>query len=248
MRFIGVIDSGVGGLTVLQRLRQSKPCNYVYIADHAFCPYGTKTNEMVYSRASKLVDYLKSQGAQAVVLACNTMSCFAHTLQRVHNLPIYDVISPTCKYIADVGVQKVALLATKSTIANGAYQTILASRGIQTAAFDCSAFVPFVERRATTSAACRQAVDKALCNLPQTKPDAVILGCTHFPLLRSLIARYCADGIIVESRCDLTEDIVASCDLQDTVRYFTTGDADLADYAAGSVKNDAIRFKSISLP
>ena len=97
MGFIGVIDSGVGGLTILQQLQQSHPYNYCYIADHAFCPYGNKSNDVIYSRASKLVRHLQGQGAQAVVLACNTMSCFADKLQQEHNLPIYDVITPTCK-------------------------------------------------------------------------------------------------------------------------------------------------------
>ena len=198
MDLIGIIDSGVGGLTILQQLQQSRPYNYRYIADHAFCPYGNKSNDVIYSRASKLVQYLKGQGAQAVVLACNTMSCFADKLQQEHNLPVYDVITPTCKRLAGSNARKVALLATKSTIANGYYQQLLSKYGIQVVTFDCSAFVPYIEQGTTTSLACQRTVDKALRDLPKTKADAVILGCTHFPLLRSQIAYYCDNAAIVQ--------------------------------------------------
>lgn len=247
MGFIGVIDSGIGGLTVLQRLRQTSKYNYVYIADHAFCPYGTKTNEMIFGRANKLVCYLKDQGAKAVVLACNTISAFAERLQQAYGLPIFDVITPTCNRLANSGVHKVALLATKSTIANGAYQTILSQSGILTTTFDCSSFVPYVEQCATTSLACQCAVHKALCDLPKAHPDAVILGCTHFPLLRSQIAYYCGDGSIVECCCDLPNNIATTFDLSNNVKYLTTGNADFANTASSWVKNSKVRFKHISL-
>lgn len=247
MDFIGVIDSGVGGLTILQQLQQSRQYNYRYVADHAFCPYGNKPNSVIYSRASKLVHYLKSQGAKAVVLACNTMSCFDDKLQQEHNLPMYDVIAPTCKRIASSNARKVALLATKSTIANGYYQKLLSQYGIQVVAFDCSAFVPYVEQGAATSLACQRAVDNALRNLPKTNADAVILGCTHFPLLRSLIAYYCDDAAIVQCSCDLPTDIAAAFDAKQSVAYLTTGDADFAITAAQCFKDKRVVFQHISI-
>ena len=141
MGFIGVIDSGVGGLTVLQRLRQNYAYDFVYVADHAYCPYGAKSNDVVFSRASALVQYLKNNGAPGVVLACNTMSVYAKQLQQLYEVPVYDVITPTCKRIVESGVKSVALLATRSTIANGMYQENLSRHGIDVVPFDCSGFV-----------------------------------------------------------------------------------------------------------
>lgn len=246
MGFIGVIDSGVGGLTILQRLLRHHTYNYVYVADHAFCPYGTKPNDVIFSRASKLVGHLKTQGAQAVVLACNTISAYASKLQHTHNLPIYDVITPTCKQlVASPNVKLVALLATRSTIANGAYQSRLSQHGIQVAAFDCSAFVPYVEQCATSTFACQQTVERTLCTLPQTHADAVVLGCTHFPLLRSQIAFYCDNDKIVECHCDLPKDIVSATAPQPIVKYFTTGDVNFANSAAACFHN--VQFTHICL-
>lgn len=246
MGLIGVIDSGIGGLTILQQLLQSTSYNYVYIADHAFCPYGSKPNDIIFSRANKFVNYLKKQGAQAVVLACNTISVFADKLRQVHNIPIYNVIIPTCqRIVANPDVKRVALLATKSTIANGAYQDYLSQYGVEVATFDCSAFVPFVEQHSTTTLACAQTVKKVLNALPKTRSDAVILGCTHFPLLRRQIAYYCDDSKIVECGADLPDDINAAIAKNRTVKYLTTGDVDFANSAASCFSN--VSFKHICL-
>lgn len=246
MGFIGVIDSGIGGLTILQQLLSSTIYDYVYVADHAFCPYGNKPNEVLFSRASKLVNYLKKQGAQAVVLACNTISVYANKLQQVHGIPIYNVITPTCQQlIANTAVKRVALLATKSTITNGAYQDYLSQHGVKVVAFDCSAFVPFVEQRSTTTLACAQTVKNALRALPQARVDAIILGCTHFPLLRRQIAYYCDDSKIVECRAEIPADIDAATSTRRMTKYLTTGDVDFANSAALSFSN--VNFRHISL-
>lgn len=238
MGFIGVIDSGVGGLTILQKLLNDYTYNFVYIADHAFCPYGVKPNDVIYNRAGMLTDFLKNQGAQAIVLACNTLSVFANRLQQDFNLPVYDVITPTCRQITqDVSLRSVALLATQSTIANNVYQSVLSKCDIEVVPFDCSSFVPFIEQRSINSLACQQTVDLALRHLPQTRADAVILGCTHFPLLRRQISYYCFEAKIVECRCDLPSDIDGATDARQSVRYYTTGDVEFANAAAAYFKS-----------
>ncbi len=247
MGLIGVIDSGVGGLTVLQKLLQQNSHNFIYIADHAFCPYGNKPNEIIFDRASKLTQFLKSQGAQAVVLACNTISVYAQRLQQQSGLYVYDVITPTCKRIAESGAQTVALLATKSTIANGVYQKNLSAFGIQTVAFDCSAFVPFVEQRTTTSLTCQKTIADTLRRLPQTQADVVVLGCTHFPLLKKQIAYYCGASKIVQCSCDLSHSTLKAPNADKTVLYLTTGNADFADNAASWFKDGQVRFRHVDI-
>lgn len=246
MGFIGVVDSGVGGLTVLRQLRQNRCFGFVYVADHAFCPYGTKSNDVLYARADKIVGYLKENGAQAIVLACNTLSCFAQKLQQTHGIPVRGVVEPTCRQIVEDKAQSVALLATKSTIANGAYQSVLSKSGVRVITFDCSSFVPFVEQRAVTSIGCQRAVHEALRDLPQMQVDAVILGCTHFPLLKRQIAYYCKGKTIVECRCDLTNGILSLAKSK-TADYLTTGDVEFANAAASWYESGKAQFRHVAI-
>ena len=198
--YVGVIDSGVGGLTILGQLQHKCPtCNFVYIADSAYCPYGTKQPQQIFTRVKALIQYLQDSGAQAVVIACNTASVFADNLRQQFSLPIYDVIVPTCKRVDDItATKRVALLATNATVKSNAYQRILNASGITTIAFPCSEFVPFVENGKVDTFACSVAIDKALHMLPMCNVDTVILGCTHFPFLRKKIAPYVNGAQIIE--------------------------------------------------
>lgn len=202
--FVGVIDSGVGGLTILQQLQRDFPCcNFVYIADSAHCPYGTKQPQDIFIRVQALIRFLQDVGAQAVVIACNTASVYADTLKSQFDLPIYDVITATCKRVVDVTVSKrVALLATNATVNSQVYQRKLNEHGVTVVSFACSEFVPFVEACEVETPECSAAVDRALSNLSQHNVDAVILGCTHFPILRKQIAPHARGATIVECCAD----------------------------------------------
>lgn len=222
--FVGVIDSGVGGLTILKQLQRDFPiCNFVYIADSLYCPYGTKQPNEILFRAGKLIGFLQRCGVQSIVIACNTASVHADTLRQQFNLPIYDVITPTCMRVVNTTKNKrVALLGTNATVNSGAYQHILNASGIEVVPFHCSQFVPFVENNKVDTAKCDIAVHNALCVLPKCNVDTVILGCTHFPLLRTKIAPYICGATIVECCTDFQP--LSSCDNkpQKTV-FLTTG-------------------------
>lgn len=232
-KFVGVIDSGVGGLTVLKQLQATCPdCNFVYLADSAYCPYGTKSFGEIFSRVSTLVEFLQSHGAQAVVLACNTASVFADKLREKFSLPIYDVIQPTCKVVAATTVNKrVALLATNATVKSGVYGKILNDSGIAVVSFPCSSFVPFVENDLIDTAECDEAVHAALSQLTHCNVDTVILGCTHFPVLKNKIAPYVNGAKIVECCTDFSPTFCADKKPQNTI-FFTTGVAKNANFAS----------------
>ena len=225
--FIGVIDSGVGGLTILRQLTENASRNFMYIADHAYCPYGTKNEQTVFRRADTLTGFCKDTGASAVVIACNTASRFAEELSGKYNLPVYDVIAPTCRQVMATTVNKrVALLATNGTIRGRAYRNILEPLGITVYDFSCSSFVPFIEQNATSTVSCYHAV-----------------GCTHFPLMLLQISHYCPSANIVQCCCDLPD--ANFLQASPTVEYLTTGDVDFAANAAKWYGN--ISFKHISL-
>ena len=231
--FVGVIDSGVGGLTVLKNLQGQYPlCNFVYLADSAYCPYGTKTFDEIFARVSVLVEFLVSQGAEAVVLACNTASIFADQLRAKFHVPIYDVIAPTCQKVVENTVSKrVALLATNATVRSGAYTKRLNEYGVAVRAFPCSEFVPFVEQNAVNTPECEAAVRKALDALPCCDVDTVILGCTHFPVLKNKIAPFANGAKIIECCVDFVPPF-STAEKSAKTLFFTTGVGKNANFAA----------------
>lgn len=202
--FVAVVDSGVGGLTILNNLQTEFPrCDFLYLADSSHCPYGTKTATEIKSRLRVIVEWLTLQRVSAVVLACNTASVFAEDLRREFDMPFYDVIVPTCKLVAATTVTKrVALLATDFTVASKIYSKRLAQFGIETVSFACSSLVPFVENNAVKTSECDFALQKALRDLPNVNADTVILGCTHFPILKNKIMQYTGKAQIVQCVTD----------------------------------------------
>ena len=231
--FVGVIDSGVGGLTVLKDLQEQFPqCAFVYLADGAFCPYGVRPLEQIFDRVCVLVEYLAGLGASAIVLACNTASVFADRLREKYSVPIHDVILPTCKVVAETTVAKRgALLATNATVKSGVYKQYLNDKGIIVFSYPCSSFVPFVESNTVDSTECDDAIQVALQYLPRANVDVVILGCTHFPVIKNKIAPYANGAKIIQCSTDF-HPIFTSSENHPKNRFFTTGVEKNATFAS----------------
>ena len=230
--YVGVIDSGIGGLTILKQLQRDYPCcNYVYIADSAYCPYGTKQPQDILQRVNRLIAFLSKCNVQAVVIACNTASVYVNTFRKIYSLPIYDVISSTCERVVSITRNKrVALLSTNATMNSRAYQRQLNAKRIEVVSFACSKFVPFVEANKVDTAKCIIEVNKTLCSLPKYNVDTVILGCTHFPILREKIAPYANGATIVECCTDFLPTDIGN--QHGKTVYLTTGEAKQANNAS----------------
>ena len=144
---IGVFDSGVGGLTVLEKLVEMYPSeNFIYVADQGYCPYGTKTKEEIEQRVLTIGKYLLNRGVKAIVIACNTASLFKQSLQNITDTPVISVIEPTAlRAIELTKSKKVAVLATNATIQNGKYQKILEENGVEVYPVPASSFVEIIE-------------------------------------------------------------------------------------------------------
>lgn len=233
--WVGILDSGIGGLTVLSKLLQQSPkCNYLYVADHAFCPYGIKPLVQIQSRVVQVSKFLKAQGATHLVLACNTASIFANEIRLATQLPVFDVVSPTCQAVkAATSTNRVALLATNATVKSKVYQRNLKRCCIKTIAFPCSPLVPLVES-VTLQSDRNEAVRECLKKLGKTNADTVILGCTHFPLLQQEIAACAPNKKIVSC-----SDALATMFFQGNVpkgsgklMLLTTGEASFANAAS----------------
>lgn len=201
---IGVFDSGIGGLTVLKALIAALPNeNTLYLGDTARLPYGTKSAEVVVQYSIANTDFLVRQGIKVLVVACNTVSAVAlPTLQAKLNLPVIGVIQPAVESLAgwpDLP-QRIGVIGTPGTIASGAYQHALKDRfpGAEIRAKACPLFVPLAEEGWTTGKVAEWVAEEYLSEF-RGHLDALILGCTHYPLLESVIQRAVGPVALIDS-------------------------------------------------
>lgn len=228
---IGVFDSGVGGLTVLEKLVKMYPGeNFIYVADQGYCPYGTKTKEEIEQRVLTVGKYLLSWGVKAIVIACNTASLFKQSLQNITDIPVISVIEPTARLACQLTkTKKVAVLATNATIKNGKYQRILEENGMEVFSVPASQFVDIIESNEMNTEATLKTVTEKLAPLQNKGIDTVIHGCTHFGLLEFQMKKILPDvtyvecgyptSIILENVLQLSKDNVA----KGSVEIYTTG-------------------------
>jgi len=210
-RPIGVFDSGLGGLTVLRALHERLPCeDMVYFGDTARVPYGTKGEKTVAAFARQDAGLLVEQGVKMVVVACNTASAFAlDHLRRVLPVPVLGVIEPG----VDTALRSttngaVGVIGTSGTIRSGRYQAGLA-RELEAARIvvqECPLFVPLVEEGMAGHPVTAMVAREYLAPLSEAGVDTLILGCTHYPLLKDDISRTMGAGVaLVDSAEALAE-------------------------------------------
>ncbi len=197
-RAIGVFDSGMGGLTVLRALMETLPGeDFVYLGDTARLPYGTKSAETVVRYALQAADELVERGIKCLVVACNTASAAAlgAMRERFEAIPVVGVIEPGA--VAACAVSKngqIAVIATEGTVRGGAYPQAIARLRPEAhvTALACQLFVALAEEGWTEGPVAERAAERYLGGLLQgtgRHADTLVLGCTHFPLLRTVIDR-----------------------------------------------------------
>ncbi len=201
---IGVFDSGLGGLSVLREIRQLMPDESLcYIADSHYAPYGEKSPAQICQRSIVCVDWLIEQGVKAVVVACNTATAAAiGPLRARYALPII-AMEPAIKPAGEITRSgRVGVLATAGTLSSQKYESLLRqhARHISVINQACPGLVEIIESGDFSSVALRELLDKYLAPLRQAQIDTLILGCTHYPLIRSLITERVGEGVaVVES-------------------------------------------------
>ncbi len=197
---IGIFDSGIGGLTVVKEIRKKLPCeNIIYLGDTARVPYGTKSSETVISYSRSNAQFLTSQGIKLLVVACNTASAFAlESLRSGLNIPVLGVLEPgAAKAVSTTKSSLVGVIGTPSTIKSGAYTNAINSidPNIKVYSKPCPLFVPLAEEGWTDDPVSEQIAARYLEPIIKENIDTLILGCTHYPLLKNLIQRVAGDII-----------------------------------------------------
>ena len=205
---IGIFDSGYGGLTIFNKIREAMPeYDYIYLGDNARTPYGPRSFEVVYRFTRQAVEKLFEEGCQLVILACNTASAKALRTIQQKDLPLWDaerrvlgVIRPTVELMDRISRTKhVGILGTSGTISSGSYSLEISKMfpHVRVTGEACPMWVPLVENNEFASPGADYFVQKHLEHILSIDPDidTLVLGCTHYPLLMDKIRQYLPDGV-----------------------------------------------------
>ncbi len=213
-RGIGVFDSGVGGLTVLKALMERLPAeNTLYLGDTARVPYGTKSAEVVTRYSLRNGEFLLANQIKLLVVACNTASAVAlPQLSAALPIPVLGVIEPGAKAAAEKSrTGRIGVIGTPGTIRSGAYQRALteARPGVCVVAKACPLFVPLAEEGWVAGEVPVRVARQYLSELMDGAVDTLVLGCTHYPLLREVIAEVLGERIALIDSASATAEAVA---------------------------------------
>ena len=197
---IGVFDSGMGGLTVMREIMRQIPNEKViYFGDTARVPYGSKSKETVTRFSRQIVRFLQSKQVKAIVVACNTASAYAlDDLEKEIDIPIIGVVKPGAKVAAEATRNgQVGVIATEGTISSNIYTTYIRQLRpeVQVTGKACPLFVPLVEEGLWEDPVTDEIARRYLTELIDIDIDTLILGCTHYPLIRSTVGRIMGDQV-----------------------------------------------------
>jgi glutamate racemase len=212
---IGVFDSGFGGLTVLNELVGRIPAaDYLYFGDTARLPYGSKSVETVARYAVGAAHFLEEHGAELLVIACNTATALAlEQIIAAAHVPVIGVVEPGAKRAAESSqAKKVIVLATEATVSSHAYARALQSRGVTAREKACPLLVPLVEEgwvdHAVTEQVAQIYLEQAFSDGFQSS-DVLVLGCTHYPLIKPLLRRLVPERVAIVDSAESTASVVA---------------------------------------
>jgi len=201
---IGIFDSGVGGLTVLKEIEELLPGeNIVYLGDTARVPYGNKSKSAVIKFSRECTLFLLGKKVKMIVVACNTASSLAlENLKRIFNIPVLGVIEAGVKKALE-GSQgaKVGIIGTRSTIKSRSYERRITrlDKNAKVHSQHCPLFVPLVEEGILKGEIIKEALNMYLSGFKNKDIDSLILGCTHYPLLKARIAEYLKGVQVIDS-------------------------------------------------
>lgn len=238
-RPIGVFDSGVGGLTVLHEILVTLPHeDVVYLGDNARLPYGPRPLQEIRRFALEVGLFLEREGVKLVVAACNSATAAAlPELQRTLDVPVVGVLQPEAHAAARATRnRRVGLLATEATVESGRYEDLVAAvdAGVEVIAVACPALVPLIEGDDPFGEETAVAVREAAAPLKAAGADTVILGCTHYPIIRPIFQRVFGRDVTLVFSADETarevaetlarKQIEGAAAGEGTYRFLTTGD------------------------
>lgn len=238
---IGIFDSGVGGLTVFRAIERQLPGeSLIYLGDTARIPYGTRSMSTVERYALEVAAFIESRRVKAIAIACNTASALAaDRLARACSVPVISVIEPGARRaVESTRNGHIGVIATEATVSSGAYEkAMLAQRGkLEIISRACPLFVPLAEEGWADHAVTRQVAEEYLSELRASRVDTLVLGCTHYPILRPIIEQVMGDHVTYidsgEAMADEVARLLEERDLRRRSREPRSERFYVTDYAA----------------
>lgn len=261
---IGLLDSGVGGLTVMKEAMKQLPNeSFYYIGDTARCPYGPRPKEQVKEFTWDLTKFLLDKDIKMLIIACNTATAAAlPELKKELNIPVVGVILPGSRAaIKTTKENRIGIIGTEGTILSGEYKKAITRKQESTNVFSqaCPKFVPLVESNQFNSAIAKKVVTESLQDLKKQKVDTLVLGCTHYPLLRPLIQNVMGERVnLIDSGAETVNEVSVLLDYYDMAekkssepnerKFYTTGSANMFKEIASSwLEMNEIEVEHISI-
>ena len=235
-RPVGIFDSGLGGLTALRAFRELMPDeNIIYFADSGRAPYGDRSFDELRIFARQDLDFIRSGGVKAILVACGTLSSIAADVLRTYPVPTAGVLECTVDVVARLGTDKIGILATPASIRSGAFEKAIkkACPGRLVMTAGCRSFAPLIEQGhlAKNDALIAKSVEEYLAPMKAENVDTLVLGCTHYGIIADAILDYMGSGIkLVEaSRCaaEAMRDKLSELGITGSgaaAEYYTSGD------------------------
>ncbi|MBC8197860.1 MAG: glutamate racemase [Candidatus Marinimicrobia bacterium] len=233
---IGIFDSGLGGLTVLQDLEKSLPNeSFIYFGDTARVPYGNKSSKTVIQYSNQIVQFLQSHHVKMIVIACNTSSALAlKTLKTKFNLPMFDVIKPAVMMAEKVSLTNtIIVLGTRATIDSCAYSKTFSEINSKKAIIEkaCPLFVPIIEEGLLSGKITDEIIQLYLAEITKINFSQIILGCTHYPMIKKNIQQFLGekkklitsgDALTPVIKQFLINNNLSSCSKKKETQFFIT--------------------------
>ncbi|MBQ4559373.1 MAG: glutamate racemase [Tyzzerella sp.] len=251
---IGVFDSGVGGLTVAREIMRNLPNeDIVYFGDTARVPYGSKSKDNIIRYSKQIIHFLQTKGVKAIVIACNTASALAlDAVKDEFDIPIIGVVEPGARAaLAVTETKKIGVIGTEATVRSAMYEKIIQEiePDVSVVAKACPLFVPLVEEGFKKHHVTDEIIDYYLSSFKETDIDALILGCTHYPLLRSKIREYVGEKItLVNPAYETAMDLKLILEEQDMENPDVEGDHGSYSFYVSDAADKFKQFANSILP
>ena len=224
---IALFDSGVGGLTVLNKLKKILPYEtFLYYGDTVHMPYGEKTKEQLLEYSSKIFDFFKKNNCKAVVMACNTTSSVIYEdVYKNYDFILFSIVHSVSKVLASLNVNSLGVFATKATITSGAYQNLITKFNPNIKVFGqyCPDWVHFVEEKSMNKPENKQIILSDLRKMLANNPDKIVLGCTHYPFLTDILSEVCPRDMFIDPADYFAEYIKNTLSEQDLLTETKSG-------------------------
>ena len=249
---VGVFDSGIGGLTVAREIMRNLPSEkIVYFGDTARVPYGSKSRETVIRYSRQIIHFLQEQKVKAIVVACNTASAFAlDAVKDELDIPILGVIEAGARVAAhETRNKRVGIIGTVGTVGSGIHASYLKELDPEITVIGkaCPLFVPLVEEGFAKHKITEEVIDIYLSDMRKSEIDTLILGCTHYPLLRSRIMAYFGESVhIVNPAYETAMDLKQILEEQKIAN--TSGEPAAYDFYVSDAAEKFKKFANSILP